>query len=296
MSTNNIPIEKTPGTGDWILLGLLSLIWGSSFILIKKSLIAMDYIQMASMRISISTIAFLPVILFYRKKIEVKKLPYVALIGILGAGIPAYSYAFAQTQIASSVTGILNSLTPFFTFIIGILFFNSKFKKNKLIGLTLGFIGALMLIFQGSLEQSNNILYAFFIVLGTMCYGFNINVVKKHFQESNPILLTALSFGIIGGPAIAYLYLTDAVSEILSSPEASISISSILILSLIGTVVANILYFRLAQSTSAVFASSVAYLMPIVALFWGILDNETINLIQLASFGVIVYGVYLIRK
>lgn len=256
----------------------------------------MDYIQMASLRIGISTIALFPVLLVRWKKFEFDKITYVALSGLLGAGIPAYCYAFAQTHINSSVAGILNTLTPIFTFIIGILFFQSKFQSNKIIGLILGFLGAVLLIYQGDTEDSGNLNYAIFIVIGTMCYGFNANIIKRYFQHSDPILISAMSFLIVGIPAITYLIFSNTIPQILSADSARTSIAAIVTLSIMGTVIANILYIKLAQSTNAVFASSVAYIMPVIALMWGFFDNEVINLIQLVSFGVIIYGVYLIRK
>jgi drug/metabolite transporter (DMT)-like permease len=296
MSQKSRPVESPPLLKDWMLLALLSIIWGSSFILIKKSLIAMDHYQMASMRLGISTLAFLPILIKKWYKIEWNKLLPMAAIGLLGSAIPAFSYAYAQTEISSSVSGLLNSMVPIFTFIIGVIFFHMKFKWIKLLGLIFGLSGAVLLVFSGNSNGNSSSFHAMFVILGTLCYAFNINIVKKYFQESSPVLISAVSFALIGFPAIIYLLGSGAIPQILKHPSSTMSLIAILVLSLVGTVIANVLYFRLAQSTSAVFASSVAYFMPIVAIIWGLLDNETIGFIHMFSLITIISGVYLIKK
>ncbi len=292
----SIQASSQPNLKDWIVLLILSLIWGSSFILIKKSLIAMDPIQMGAMRISISSLAFLPVLLYHRSKIRKDVLLPIALVGIVGSCIPAFCFAYAQTYLSSTTTGLLNSLTPIFAFIIGVMFFNSKFEKSKLIGLLIGIVGASLLVLRGESDFGNNLYFALFIVLATACYGTSVNIIKSYLNDTNPYIVSSLSFFIIGIPCSFYIVLSGSLVEIIAQPNAILSLGAVSILSIFGTALATVFYFSLVQRTSPVFASSVAYLMPIVAMIWGVLDGEILGLLHLGSFALILIGIYLIRK
>lgn len=256
----------------------------------------MDPIQMGSMRIAISFIAFIPIAIRHKAHIPWRLLPYFVLVGLLGSGIPAYCYALAQTELNSGITGLINSLVPLFAFLIGILFFRSKFEFSKLSGLVLGFLGATLLIYKGEPESATNLWYSLFVIAGTICYGLNVNIVKIYFHNTKPIVVSAISFCMIGPPALLYILYTGAIPTIMEHDQALLSLSALTILSLIGTVLATILYFTLVQNTSAVFGSAVAYLMPIVAIFWGLLDGEPIGIIHILSFVLILISIYIIRK
>jgi drug/metabolite transporter (DMT)-like permease len=282
---------------SWSILFVLSIIWGSSFILIKKSLIAFSYDEVAALRISICTIAFIPVYLFFiRRKIPLKKLPYVALVGLTGSGIPAFMYALAQTRVDSAVAGILNSTTPVFTWILGLLFFHAIYKKYHLVGVIFGFIGASGLILLDYNKLSFDFhSYSLFILVGSVCYAISGNIVKSYLQDVHPISLTAVAFFFIGLFAIGYLISTDVVSD-LDHPEATLSLLSVIILSLVGTVFSNIIFFALIQQTNAVFAASVSYLIPVTAIFWGFLDGEMISITHVLGLSFILLGIFALRR
>lgn len=281
------------GVKDYLSLALLSVIWGTSFILIKKSLIAFSFYDVAALRIAISTLAFSPWIIKIWKKVDWSKLKYFILVGLTGTGIPAFLYANAQTEISSASAGILNGLAPVFTFILGILFFKSEFQWRKLAGVLLGLIGASILILSRTdASIGGNHLYGLFIVAGTICYAFNSNTVKHFFQDTEPIQVAAMSFFVIGIPFVIYCLFSNIPNKVISHPQGLISIGAVTFLALVGTVFSVLYFYKLIQRTSAVFASSVAYTMPIVALAWGYVDNEAISIYHMLGLLFILLGVY----
>ncbi|MFK8100978.1 MAG: DMT family transporter [Saprospiraceae bacterium] len=289
--------EKPISLKNWFSLLLLSIVWGSSFILIKKGLIAFNATQLASLRISISALAFLPLFLIQLKGIDWSKFKYFILVGLLGSGIPAYLYAFAQTEISSSVAGLLNSLTPIFTLLAGILFFRLQWKWSNLIGVFLGFIGALFLIFIGeNTGLSGDFRYSFLVVLGTICYALSLNTVKTYLQNIPSLTISSVSFFIIGIPASIYLFTTDFLSVLQEHEHGWSSLGYIATLSIIGTVLASIIFFKIVQETNPLFASMVSYLIPIVAVLWGILDGESFFILHTVGMAFILIGVYISKK
>lgn len=290
-------IQSNVQLQSWLILVLLSIVWGSSFILIKKAMIVFDPYEVASLRILCSSIAFLPMIIYLRKEIKWHKWKQFLLVGMMGSGIPAFMYPLAQQGISSGIAGVLNSLTPAFTFLVGIIVFKNVFSKGQFIGLSIGLAGAVALAAygDGSFDLSN-LWYAMFAVIASVCYAFNVNMVKAFFTDTRSIIISAMSFGMIGLPALIYLVNTDVVSSITSHPNGWTSFGAILLLSLVGTVAATILFFKLVKMTNPVFAASVCYLMPVISLAWGLWDGEYIGVFHIVTAAVILVGVYLIEK
>ncbi len=277
----------------WISLTILSLIWGSSFILIKKGLIGLSAIQLGSLRLIFSAI-FL-ILIGYKSLLTLSKSQwkYVALTALFGTFIPAYLFALAETEIDSSTTAVLNSLTPLNTLILGIIAFGVPFKKNQFIGICIGFIGSVLLVFNGaSNHPEQNYYYALLVVLASICYATNVNLIKKHLPTVAPLSITTGNFLVLLPPAVLLLYFSGFF-DIISAPEVQISMGYIAILGIVGTGIANILFFKLIQISSPVFATSVTYLIPIVAFFWGLLDHELLTPIQFIGAFIILIGVYL---
>ncbi|WP_310595240.1 DMT family transporter [Flavobacterium sp.] len=280
----------------WIYLGTLSLIWGSSFILIKKGLIGLSAIQLGSLRLIFSAV-FL-VLIGYKSlfKLTKSQWKYVALTAVFGTFIPAYLFALAETEIDSSTTAVLNSLTPLNTLILGIIAFGVPFKKNQFIGICIGFIGSILLVFNGaSNHPEQNYYYALLVVLASICYATNVNLIKKYLPTVAPLSITTGNFLVLLAPAVLLLYFSGFF-DIISAPEVQISMGYIAILGIVGTGIANILFFKLIQISSPVFATSVTYLIPIVAFFWGLLDHEILTPIQFMGAFIILIGVYLSSK
>ncbi len=280
-----------------MLIFLLALTWGSSYILIKKGLVAFEPEQLASLRITISALSFLPFFIIRYKKFDWSKLKYYAIVGFAGSGIPAFLFALAQTEINSSITGVLSSLTPLFTLSLGLLFFGIQFSWSKTIAVIVGLGGALFLILFGKeAGLDGNIYYAFLVMLGSLLYATSVNTIKNYLQDVDAITLSAVSFFMIGIPAVLYLFTTDFLNVLQTHEAGMVSFGYVILLALAGTVMASIVFFKLVQLTNAVFASMVSYLIPLVALGWGAVDGEAITVYHWVGMGLILWGVYIGRK
>lgn len=282
---------------QWSLLIFLAFIWGSSFILMKKGLRSYTHDQVAALRMFISFLAFLPFGIKSFKKITKENYKSLILVGYIGSAIPAFLFTKAQTRIDSSLAGMLNSMTPLFTLIIGLLFYNSKARLIHAVGIFLGLIGALGLIMytSGRGELFSNInYYGLFIVIATICYGINVNQVKYKIKDLNGLELTALAFMFVGPFAGIYLLFSD-FSFALSTPDYLLNLGYISILSVVGTMMALAIFNSLIQYTSALFGSSVTYIIPVFAIMWGLFDGEKISVFHFLWISLIFIGVYLVN-
>jgi len=285
-------------TAKWVYLIVLSIIWGSSFILMKKVLIGLTPIQLGSLRIVFTGI-FLFIVGFKKvKTIKNREWKWVALTGFLGTFFPTFFFAYAQTEIDSSVASILNSLVPLNTIILGFFVFKIMSTKRQVLGVFIGLLGAILLITSGaSLNSNQNYLYVIFIILATITYAASVNILKRYLQNTNALTIAVGNFIVIIIPAFILLVSSGFFkAESLNSPELKPALFYLVVLSLFGTAVAKVLFNKLVHVATPVFASSVAYLMPIVAIFWGILDGEKLSLLQIVASGVILLGVYLSHK
>lgn len=283
---------------SWATLIFLSIIWGTSFILIKKALQAFDPTQVAILRMAISGLAFAPIFVYFFRKLEWHRWPFYIVIGITGSAIPAILYATAQTHLSSASAGILNSLTPIFTLIIGMVFFKNRTSNRQLVGIVLGFSGAsaLILLNSSGAVLVRDLVYGLFIVAGTVCYATNVNLIKQYFQHVNSMHLSSFAFVLISIPALICIPFTDIPRIVEEHPFGQTALFYLILLSVVSTVLALILFYRLVQQTDAVFGASVAYLIPVIALIWGFADGEAIGFQHIMSLAVIVVGVKMIRK
>lgn len=278
------------------VLLLLAFVWGSSFILIKIGLKSFSADQAAAIRMLLASLFLLPVSLRNLKHLKKKDLNILLVVGFVGSFIPAFLFAKAQTRIDSALAGMLNSLTPVFTLIIGVIFFNSKFKKLQIVGLFLGLIGALGLIIAGqdlNFGEVNS--YALFIVLATTMYASNINLVKSKLSHLNGVQITSLSFMFMSPVAFIYLLFTD-FDPVFVNPDWPIHFAALAFLGIVGTASAMLLMNSLIQRVSTIFASSVTYIIPVFAIIWGVLDGEIITLHHMGNMGIVLVGVYLISR
>jgi drug/metabolite transporter (DMT)-like permease len=280
----------------WFYLLLLSLIWGSSFILIKRGLVGLTAIQVGSLRIIFAGLFLLIVGFSSLKKISLRQWKFVALTSFFGTFIPAFFFAIAETQVDSSIVAILNSLTPLNTLLLGIIFFGIQFHKRQVIGVFIGLIGCLLLVLNGtSGHTGQNYYYLILVVIATLCYAINVNLIKKYLSDLNSLSITTGNFVILFLPALIILSTTDFTQK-MQLETTQYSVLFVMILGVLGTGIANVLFFKLIQMSSPVFATSVTYLIPIVAFFWGLLDNEMLTPIQFFGASVILIGVYLSAK
>ncbi len=281
---------------QYLLLTFLAIIWGSSFILMKKGLLAFDHMQVASFRIFISFILLIPLIIKRLKLLKKRHIIPVLIVGFLGNGIPAFLFTKAQTEVSSSMAGVLNSLTPLFALLVGLIVFKVKFIWQNIVGIFIGLLGATSLILINSgFDFSVKNLYPLLIVLATMCYSVSINVIKQKLADLDSVTIIALAFLFVGPIGGIYLFTSD-FSHSINSPYLIQSFSSVFLLALMSSVLANILFNYLIKHTTALFASSVTYVIPIVAIVWGLLDGETLISSQILSIGIILIGIYLVNK
>ncbi len=283
-------------TLKWFLLTILALIWGSSFILIKKGLVGLSPMQLGSLRIIFSALFLLIIGFKSLTQIKQHQWKYIALTSLFGTFIPAFLFAVAQTQISSSVSSILNSLTPLNTLIIGGVAFGLTFKRSQILGVIIGLIGTLLLIINGALNHPNqNYWYTILVLIASICYATNVNLLKKYLSDVKPLSISTGNFVVMLVPALIVLFSTDFMN-VVEHAEVQNSMIYIVILGVVGTGIANIIFFKLIQMSSPVFATSVTYLIPVVAFFWGLLDNEMLTPIQFIGAFIILIGVYLSSK
>ncbi len=275
---------------NWIILAILSIIWGTSFILIKKGLESFSSFQVGSLRILITFLFLLPVALRNIKKINRENLRSLLIIGFIGSGFPSILYPLAQTHLDSSVAGMLNSLTPVFTLLLGVSFYSRKANTKQFAGIVLGFIGAAGLIYNGSFSFNA---YGLLIVLATSFYGISSNQVAL-VKEMNGLTITSLAFLFIGPLAGISLIFTDFTAA-METENFLRNLAFVGILAVFGTGIALAIFNVLILRTSPMFGSSVTYLIPIVAVLWGIFDAESIKSFMIISVFCILAGVYLIN-
>ncbi|SDR71408.1 Permease of the drug/metabolite transporter (DMT) superfamily [Formosa sp. Hel1_31_208] len=285
-------------TKKWLFLLILSLIWGSSFILIKKSLLGLTPYQLGALRTIITGMILFAVGFSSIKHIARREWKWVVISGFLGSFVPAFLFAIAETEIDSAIASILNSLVPLNAILLGFAIFKIGFSKRQFLGVVIGFIGTSILILRGAdLNPDQNYLYAGFVIISTIMYALNVNIIKTYLQNVKPLSIATGNYVAIMIPAIVILVITDFFTEsTYTHPDFNMSLVYVAILSLFGTALAKVLFNTLIQISTPVFASSVTYLMPIVALFWGVLDGESFGVLQVLASVIILLGVYLANK
>jgi drug/metabolite transporter (DMT)-like permease len=291
MSSGNLVLS-------WVILAVLALIWGSSFILIKRGLDSFSSTQVGALRISITFLFLLPLVFTRIRKITRKEWKFLFLNGLIGSGIPPFLFAKAQTGIDSSLAGILNSLTPLFTVIVSLSFFSLKIKWFNIAGVLIGLLGAIGLIsISGGKSFDFNFQYAVYIIIATICYAINVNLVKFKLPETDALTITVFAFFTIGFPVLLYLLIfTDFIHRITSEPAALEGLGYVGILAVFGTGLALMAFNKLVKMTTPVFASSVTYLIPVIAVSWGAIDGEKMTAVSFLWMAVILLGIFLVNK
>lgn len=282
----------------WIILLSLVLVWGSSFILIKRGLEVFSAEEVGALRISIAFLFLLPFTFNKFSRIPKKSWKYLIIVSIIGNAFPAFLFAKAQTGIDSNLAGILNSLTPLFTFLIAFIFFNFKVRWFNILGIFIGLAGAAGLInISGGKDFIHNINYSVYVIIAAICYATSVNFIKYLLKDIDIISITAFSFFFIGIPIVIYLLAgTSFLHKIHDHPHFWSGVGYITILSILGTALAMFAFNKVIKMTNPVFAASVTYMIPIIALMWGIIDGERFEFVYLLWIGLIMGGVYLVNR
>ena len=231
------------------------------------------------------------------KTIQRQDLKWILIAGLGSSFFPPFFFAIAQTQINSGVTSILNSVAPLLTTMVGIAFFGMAFRKNQILGVIIGLLGTLVLIVAGmEFKPDQNYWYSLFIIFSALGYAFNINIIKSKLAHLSPLAVTTASFGVAFIPGLSILVYTGVFTEFSGNVVMQHSIWYLLALAILGTALANILFNKLIQLSSPVFAASVTYLIPLVAVLWGLLDGEFITVHQVLGGFIILFGVWLVNR
>ncbi len=281
---------------NWLVFALLSIVWGSSFMLMKEGLKAFTPYQVASLRMLSAGVILLPFAYKALKQIPNHKMGLIILSGILGNFIPAYLFCIAETQIDSSLAGILNSLTPMFTIIVGVLFFKVQTSFVKIIGMIIGFVGLSFLLAAGKDVSLHNLSYAALVLLATLFYGINVNLVGRYMQNMGSLNIASIAFAFLIIPSLCVLYFTGYFTNNFSDPVVIKSLAASSILGIVGTSLATILFYFLVKRAGILFGSLVTYGIPVVAVAWGLLDGESLNVLQLGCLVLILLGVYIVNR
>ncbi len=281
---------------NYFIIILLALIWGSSFILMKKGLEVFDFFQVASLRISIAFFSLIPLLLKAINSIKYKHFIPIVIVSFFGTAIPAFLFSKAQEELDSSLIGILNSIVPLFTLIFSVFFFKFKILKTNIIGVIIGFFGVLLLLFKNLDHEIIFNQYIFMVIIATICYAISINVIKCYLNDLDASVIATLSFLVIGPFASLCVINADFFHVLQNNQNAYKALFYIALLAIFGTSVATIIFNKLLRRTSPIFVSSVTYLIPLVAILWGLFDGEVITINYVIGFITILSGVYLVNK
>lgn len=290
-------MQATSRWGNWLLFLLLSLIWGSSFILMKVGLFNASNIptltpyQVAALRMLSAGLILLPLTIRHVRLIPPKKIGALALAGLLGSFLPAFLFCIAETRIDSSLAGFLNALTPIMTIVMGHLFFGAPTERKYLVGVITAFSGMTILFLAGRQQPSDQIIFAGFVIAATLCYALNVNIASTLLQDISASVIAASSFSILIVPSLAVLWYSGYFDREWNT-DIWVSTGASMLLGVLGTAVASILFYQLLKKAGGLFASMVTYGIPFVALAWGLAAGENIELPQIIGLLVILIGVY----
>lgn len=281
----------------FFLIAVLAVIWGSSFIMMKRGLNVYEPAQVGAIRVFSAFLCVFPFAFRHFRKVKASQWKFILASGLLGNGIPAILFPLAQTNISSSVAGMINAMTPLFTMIVGVALFGMVGGRNRILGLVIGLAGALVLIGgKNATMENGNPWFAGFIVLATVCYAFSVNILRYKLAELSSVVITGFALMFAGIPLGIYLFSTDFIQRTMEVEGSAKSLSSVLILGIFSTAISSVLFNHLIKMAGALSASSVTYLIPIVAMMWGLYDHENLGLIHLFGLAAILGGVYLINK
>lgn len=281
----------------WVLLVVLSLIWGSSFILIKKSLEHFNPYEVGALRVLIAGLMLLPLAIMNIRKFPRKQIKWLILAAVCGNFIPMFLFPVAETEVSSSIAGIINSMMPIFVIIVGALFWKFATTKRQIIGVAISFAGAVILAFSGGEGGEFKLVPILLLLVATLCYAISTTTVKSKLADIPAKILSAFvfSFVLIIPSAIA-LVSAGFFTDLKNDADLWIGLGFVSLLSVFGTGLAMMLNYRLLSISSPLFASTVTLLMPVVAIMWGLIDGESLTVLQLIGALIILAGLIFLRQ
>ncbi|MET0394086.1 MAG: DMT family transporter [Chitinophagaceae bacterium] len=281
---------------SWSIFVLLCLIWGSSFILMKVGKEGLTAVQVAGVRIFSASAVLLPFAIYYISRLPRQKIPVIILTGVTGNLIPAFLFATAVLKMDSSLVGILNSLTPICVVVLGVSFFRDRIGAKKITGVLVGFAGLCLLTFTQEDVSLDNLGYAGLVIIATLSYGLNVNMVGHYLKGVHPVQAAAVSLAFLFVPTLLILWWDGFFEVDFSASMVRWSILASVLLGLMGSAVATALFYILVQKAGTLFASLVTYGIPFVALIWGLVYGEAVTWIEMGCLAIILAGVYLANR
>lgn len=280
------------------LLIVLALIWGTSFILMKRGLEVFSAGELGSLRVASASVFLLPIAFVKLRELHAGQYLKLLASGLMGIFFPAFLFAVAQTRLDSSVTGIMNSLTPICTLLVGVFFYSQQFRKQSIIGIVLGLIGTVVLVLANTGGQIGAInLFALYVILACILYATNVNFIKYRIPELNAVTITSVSLMLIGPLALIYLLgFTGFVDKMTNNDGTWAAFGFVVLLGFMSTSLATILFNKLVKISSPLYTSSVTYLIPVVAVLWGLFDGEKLYPDHFVGMAAIIGGVYLANR
>lgn len=281
---------------NWFIFILLSIIWGSSFIMMKEGLLYLSAYQVAALRIVFAAIILLPWAIKYISRMTKKKILIIFVSGMLGNLFPAFLFCIAEEGMDSALAGTLNSLTPIFVIVTGAIFFKSSTSAKKTAGIFVAFSGSVLLLLnKGQLQHTQSAMYVFYVVLATLCYGLNVNMVARYLQNTGSLSIAAVALVSNAVPALIILFFTGYFSLPLTHTGVLYSTGHAALLGIAGTAVASVIFYILIKRAGAIFSSMVTYGIPVVANVWGLIYGEEIGWKQIICLFIILIGVYIVN-
>lgn len=283
-----------------VILVLCALIWGTSYMLIKKGLAGLTPLQVGSLRVFIAGLTVLPLFFLNAKKFKQADFKWYFVVGLFGYCIPAFLFPTAQKHIASGIAGTLNSLTPLFVLLVGLFLFKKTITFKQILGIVLGLVGAIILIMLGGsgfgVTDSSTYWYAGLIVLATFFYGISTNTIKEKLEHVDGLML--LSGSLTCALPIGFMVLTGTGfwQQLSTEPQFLSSVGAVAFLAIFSTVLASVFFIQVIKNTDAFFASTTSYIMPIVALIWGGYDGESLKIGHFLGMILILLGVYVVGR
>lgn len=277
----------------WFLLVLLSIIWGSSYMLMKRGLEGFTYVEVGLMRSALAGIVLLPFALYHIRSIKKQHIKPLFISIAIGTLIPNLLFAKSQAHIGGGMTGILNALSPLFIIIIGAVLFKDKTHKTQWYGILIGLLGCIvMLYFSQKMGSEYDWMYSGLVLITAFMGALNVQIIHHYLTDIKPIALASVTLSVASILSASYLMLKTPVWEHLQQPKGQVAFIYIAILAIVGSAIALILFNYLLSISNAVFSSSITYLMPIVSIFWGILDNEPFIWAHAVGIILIFTGIY----
>lgn len=256
-------------------------------------------VQMASLRLVFAGSFAIFFFINLYKQLNQKEWLFLALSGTLGNLFPAYLFASAAPDIPSSLSGALNALTPISTLIFGAFLFHVHIKAKHIVGILIGFLGALILIFTNPKAAGISFHLGFLypcmkVMVAALLYGINVNIIKSKLGHLSAFTNSMGPLTIVAVPALLIGISQNTYSTAIM-PASLMPMIYIFILGVMGSAISLIVFNKLVKKSSALFASSVTYLIPAFAFMWGILDGESIGMVQFTGMGLILGGITLTK-